>query len=344
MIGGGVAGLSAASFLALNNCEAVVVDRRKKGSKGKLPKVGESLPPDARKLLNQLGIWQEFQEGPHLPCFGNISYWGSERAQIHDYMQHPLGHGWHLDRRVFENLLEKRAIELGGKIRYEISLQNVNRTKNSWRVDLDERPEEFDFVIDASGRQSSFAKSQGVQRLSEESQVALVAFLEADEALASGMNLVESGPNGWWYSASIFGRRLSTVFMCDPNLQPLERWCDSEGWMELIGETSHTSKRIREGGFFLVGRPRFVRADSGILEKMSGSSWLAVGDAAMSYDPIAAHGITMAMVSARDAALAIVAKVAGDSAAMTRYDLKLRESYDEYSKRRRTLYDQISKK
>jgi len=318
VIGGGVAGLSAASFLALNNCEAVVVDRRKKGSKGKLPKVGESLPPDARKLLNQLGIWQEFQAGPHLPCFGNISYWGSERAQIHDYMQHPLGHGWHLDRRVFENLLEKRAIELGGEIRYEISLQNVNRTKNSWRVDLDERPEEFDFVIDASGRQSSFAKSQGV--------------------------LVESGPNGWWYSASIFGRRLSTVFMCDPNLQPLERWCDSEGWMELIGETSHTSKRIREGGFFLVGRPRFVRADSGILEKMSGSSWLAVGDAAMSYDPIAAHGITMAMVSARDAALAIVAKVAGDSAAMTRYDLKLRESYDEYSKRRRTLYDQISKK
>lgn len=336
--------MSVASFLALNECEVVVIDRRKRSANSKLPKVGESLPPDARKLLNQLGIWQEFQEGPHLPCFGNISYWGSERANIHDYMQHPHGHGWHLDRRAFEGLLEKRAIELGCEIRHEISLQSVREIKGSWVVDLGKQTEEFDFVIDASGRQSSFAKTQGVQRVSEESQVALVAFLEADEALTSGMNLVESGPNGWWYSASIPERRLSTVFMCHSNQKPLEHWCEPEGWMELVDETAHTGKRIKEGGFRLAGRPRLVRADSGILEKMNGSSWLAVGDAAMSYDPIAAHGITMAMVSARDAASAIIAKVEGDSKAMNRYDSKLRESYGEYLKRRKVLYDQISKK
>ena len=57
-------------------------------------------------------------------------------------------------------------------------------------------------------------------------------------------------------------------------------------------------------GRILIGQPKWVVADSGILEAVYGEAWLAVGDAAMTYDPIAAHGLTMSMVSARDAATA----------------------------------------
>lgn len=81
-----------------------------------------------------------------------------------------------------------------------------------------------------------------------------------------------------------------------------------------------------------------VNADGSILDKVCGKNWLAVGDAAMTYDPIASHGLMMSMVSARDAAQAIIARSQGQQTAFEQYAQRLYQSFMEYSNLRQGFY------
>ena len=114
VIGAGTAGTAASIFLRQKGVAVVLAERSAVPGPTALPKIGESLPPDGRTLLEELDVLEQFERGPHLPCHGNKSYWHSSTPQYHDFLQHPAGHGWHLDRLTFDRMLLDKAIELGG--------------------------------------------------------------------------------------------------------------------------------------------------------------------------------------------------------------------------------------
>ena len=89
VVGLGPAGASAAIFLAQLGLDVVAIDRKPKTGL----QIGESLPPDAKKVLEQLGVWAAFEAADHEKCYGNQSYWHSDTAHYHDFLQHPAGHG-----------------------------------------------------------------------------------------------------------------------------------------------------------------------------------------------------------------------------------------------------------
>ena len=335
IIGGGIAGCSAATFLANSGLEVVVYERREK-EPGSL-RYGESLPPDGKTLLMELGVWQEFQDAGHLPCYFHKSYWGSSEVSHRDFMNHPLGHGWHLDRVVFDQMILDRCQMVGAKVVNAIP-ETIERDKEGWLVNEEEA---FDFIVDASGRSSWFAKRQGIARMIDEKLLALIAFLESDEELDDSSSLTETVADGWWYSAAIPGRRMSTAFVGSPDSEERKKWRTEEGWWSLLEKAAQTKERIQGGGFTLVAQPKIVSVESSILKALVGDGWLAVGDAAMSFDPIASHGIMMAMVSARDAATAILASLGGEKAALLDYDECLSEVFFQYIKQRHALYDQL---
>jgi 2-polyprenyl-6-methoxyphenol hydroxylase-like FAD-dependent oxidoreductase len=344
VIGGGVAGSCAAAFLAAARVQVVVVDRLTKSEVCAPFKVGESLPPDAKKLLTQLGVWAQFEADAHLPCYYNKSYWGSGQLACHDFMNHPMGHGWHIDREKFERMLSAHAAKRGASVFYNTRITAVYPTDNGWRVNhapvRKDFPCEFDFIIDASGRNSWFARRQGVRRVADDRQLALVAFLKALRPLEDSASLIESVNGGWWYSAAAPGNRVATVFVSPPGKTQQQGRPGESAWWKLLSNARHTAHRINEAGFELATPPQWVAAHSSILQTSVGEGWLAVGDAAMTYDPIAAHGIMMAMVSARDAAAAIVEQLAGDQGALTRYNDVMRQAYSRYRQERQGLYAQ----
>jgi len=342
IIGGGIAGCSAATMLAsVPGIEVVVFERTNHVGSPATPKYGESLPPDARHLLKQLGVWDEFQTSGHLPCHYHKSYWGTEVPSFRDFMSHPLGHGWHLDRVAFEKTLEQRCRSLGVSIHYGASVEKVERRGSAWSVNGNE---EFDFVIDASGRSSWFAKKQGAQRMIDERQLALIAFLEGDVGLEDSSSLTESTEDGWWYSAAIPGNRVATVFVGKPDSLQRKQWNSEEGWWRLLAGAPHTERRLSEGAFSLMSDPRFVSAESSILSSVAGEGWMAIGDAAISYDPIASHGIMMAMVSARDASGAVASHFReGRMGGLAGYEQKLRVAFRHYVTIRKSLYAQLER-
>lgn len=105
MVGAGPAGAAAALVLARAGADVTLLDA---GDGGSFP-VGEGMPPAARPLLAALGLSESMLAQGHRPALGNRSAWGSARIVDTDFIAHPFGTGWHLDRRAFNAGLRAAA-------------------------------------------------------------------------------------------------------------------------------------------------------------------------------------------------------------------------------------------
>ncbi len=108
VVGGGPAGASVAITLAKLGHRILLVDDGTGGFK-----IGEALVPAVRPLLRDLGVMERFLSDGHLPCYGNVSVWGSEEVHPTDFVFNPHGHGWHLDRMLFDAMLRDSAHQEG---------------------------------------------------------------------------------------------------------------------------------------------------------------------------------------------------------------------------------------
>ena len=301
--GGGPAGCAAAIRLV----EAGLAVGMAARPEAPVDKLGESLSPAAGPLLRRLGVWEAFAGDGHLPCHANASAWGSEDLAYHDFLRDPRGHGWHIDRALFERRLSERASSLGARILPGAAPLHWSREGGVWKTPgaggvpaLSAR-----FVVDATGRAASFARTRGARQLPAWDQVALAAIARTARAMGPAPTLVEAVPAGFWYSAPLPGERMVVVLFTDAGLVDARTASTAGGFVELVAATSHTWERWSHAGAALAGEPRFVPAGSGRLSSAWGEGWIAVGDAAMAYDPISAHGLTLALRTGIDAAVAV---------------------------------------
>ena len=108
IIGGGPAGTSTAIALR-NNTDASVAVIEKSGYES--PRVGETIQPECRAVLEALGVWEAFLADNHMPSYGTSSCWGNDKIGYNDFIYSPYGRGWHLDRRRFDFTLASEALK-----------------------------------------------------------------------------------------------------------------------------------------------------------------------------------------------------------------------------------------
>ena len=94
VIGGGPAGAVAAFELASNGLKTILLESEISPA----PKIGETLPPEARSVLQSLGLWEAFLDDGHLASVGICSAWNSAALAERDFIFNPYGCGWQLDR------------------------------------------------------------------------------------------------------------------------------------------------------------------------------------------------------------------------------------------------------
>jgi len=337
VLGSGPAGTSAAIVLATAGLRVLVISR----DEASREKIGESLSARAQVVLRQLDVWETFLADQHLPCWANKSSWGSVGLSYHDCINDPAGHGWHIDRKLFDQRLIERMLHCGAFFTNTLQLRHATWTYNNWCVEFgDPYPSITSrYIVDASGRHSAFARRQGSQRIFEDRQIAVVAFLRAPYfSLRDTTSLVEAVSEGWWYSALLPDGRLAVAFFTDSKTGTHRDMVTTVGWEKLLRCTQYTTDRVYEHGYRLEGVPRIVSADSGQLDCLYGDGWLAVGDAALTYDPLSSHGLTMALVSGRDGAQAILSLLAGEKDAPEEYAGQLGAAFMQYAAMRREFY------
>lgn len=293
IIGGGPSGAAAAMALARRGLSVAVIEP------GGREKPGECLPPSAATWLARIGLDDPAAEG-HRPSPGTRVLWSGDAVET-DYIAHPAGHGWNLDRARFEAGLQRRAIAAGaGWI--EGHARTVAAAGPPFALSVARAQGETgiiaDAVLDASGRAAVFARRRA-PRIVVDRWIAHHARLPG--APEDPRLLVERTAAGWWYSAGL-ADALVVSFQGHPGAGP--------------APGPETAARI---GARAVPRWRRFAAGSARLGAIAGEGWLAIGDAAMAHDPLSGHGIIAALASGLEGAAAIADWLDGAGDALVRH-------------------------
>ena len=290
VVGGGPAGTAAA--VTAHRRGAAVTLIAASATRG--ARWGETLPPGAERVVTDVFGTGAFCAERHRPSYGIRSAWGSDRLDEDDFMLHPLGHGWHLDRTAFDRGLLDAAREHGVRVLDDSRVRGATRSGEVWTLVRDGAPAARGrVVVDASGRTATVARTLGARRQRVDRLVAVVWELAGTGARdRDGTTLVEAIPEGWWYTAPAPRRHRLAAFLTDADLLPprAQRW-------EALTPPPHVRAALE-------GRQRAPRAtDASVahLDHAAGPGWLATGDAVASFDPLSSQGIVTAVVLGRAA-------------------------------------------
>jgi flavin-dependent dehydrogenase len=331
VVGAGPAGCAAALTLRryLPEMPVVLVSAPAGGE----PAAGETLSPGVLPLLDYLGLRSEFLAAGHLPAGGTASAWGSPHVIDRSYLFTGRGTGWHLDRARFDAWMLGRAQAAGAcVVQGRACLQEASRSGSGWRLEIEGGGTVVArAIVDATGRAAQFARRQGPRPRRDDALVAEIRWYADDEHRpAADGALVESVPDGWWYSASLPGGRAVAMFMTDADLLRRSSW---EARLEGAPATMRRVQRWRPAGEAAVRA-----ANSQVTPVVAGGGWVAAGDAAAAFDPISALGIGFSLRSGMEAARVAAAATEGDGEAAAAYAASVTRIYQDYRARHRGIY------
>jgi 2-polyprenyl-6-methoxyphenol hydroxylase-like FAD-dependent oxidoreductase len=337
--GGGPAGSAAALTLLQHTPLRVGVVERTAYTTWR---VGETLPPSVHALLEYLGAGDVLAADAHLAAHGTRAAWGSPDLVARSYLFTGRGHGWHVDRCRFDAALAGRVRARGGDLFLATTVRDVRRIDGEWHVRLSgdggAGPTRVvaRYLIDATGRGAALARRAGGRTAPVDRLTALVVVCPRAGGVDDGATLVESCPAGWWYSASVPGDRAVIAFLTDADLIRRYRLHREDRWEDLVAVSRHTRPRAPRRG--RSGPPLVCPASSRLLEPVHGEGWIAVGDAAASFDPLASMGVGYSLSSGIEGARALFGALNGDRETLPAYARSVRRHYREYLELRRRHY------
>jgi flavin-dependent dehydrogenase len=189
------------------------------------------------------------------------------------------------------------------------------------------------YIVDAGGSAARIARALGAGFVGDDDLYAVVARYPGESPCQTSL-LLEPSPIGWWYATAL--KRESTVVLVT-DLAGMRQWmpADRNNWTTLLAATRYVNEGL------------FGETPSGITARyipsrrtlpVCGERWIAVGDAAMSADPLSTLGIAFALSSGIGAAHAIVSELNGDNSAREYYGTRAASIFDGYRWSRERFY------
>lgn len=342
VLGGGPAGCATALSLARHDVRRVLVVE---ATAYEHDRVGESIPPDARRLFGELGLLETFAAEGHEPCHGSSSAWGSDVLGFNDFVFNPCGSGWHLDRRRFDAYLAREARSAGIEVRTETRFLDVV-AHGPDRAELRLGPSADDatlvstrFVVDATGFRALYARGMGSRRRFLDRLISASAFFTLPEGVAfQRLTMLEAVEYGWWYVARLPGRRVATAVASSPALFKSLGLGSEPTWLRRLAETHHVAAllaacQIEADSLSVQVAPSFL------LHRIYGGHWLAVGDAASCFDPISSQGVYKALSEGVSGGRAIGSFLDGDADALEAHAARVASRFHRYAQQRAYFYD-----
>ena len=321
IVGAGIAGCAAALVLS-ERYNVVLIDR----SATPAPRIGESLPSAALRILERLNLRQQFEAGGHVPSLGAVSLWGSGMVTRRDGFNDPLGHAWILDRVAFEAMfrdaVRSRRVRLIAPAHIDMLVRSSPRGSGCRAKFRSGEILDARFVIPAHGcgplpeAIAEEARPRAFDRL-----VCRYVKLPPHRASAvSGFSVVEAVAEGWWYQATLPDRQRILAYHTDADLPPARGSCGAEGFAALFRQTCALDASSLPGGSLPMATTVFrASARSQALDPCCGAGWCAVGDAALAFDPLSSLGIFNALYTGVRGAETIIKALNGDDTVLPAY-------------------------
>lgn len=345
IVGAGVAGCATALALKKRNkALSIAIIERSETIENPF-KIGETLPPQASKQFQNLNIWEAFLACNFSSSYGTSSLWGSNELYTNEYIFSPYGYGWNLDRNRFDQFMMQQAKQQDVAFYFNTSCVAASLRDAQWELQLEAAFNKFTmsarFVVDASGKKAAFSTLQGAKKIKSDKQVGIYRFYDVNQANETKIKegiLVETTANGWWYSATLPNHKLVLGYMTDADLATDLKIKSEVNFDTLLQATKITGERIHP--LQTKTSPFLVAAQTQHLTASVGEGWLAVGDAASSYDPISSLGIYKSLVMSQWASFAIIDSLKNEASGLKKYDYLVKQDFQQYAEKRLGYYQQ----
>jgi flavin-dependent dehydrogenase len=340
-------------------------------------RLGETLPPPARRILEHLGVWAAFERQAATPLYSTAAAWGTPIAREHPFIYSTQGAGWHLDRRAFDASLAHEAEQRGVTLLRATRVRDVTPQPAAalagWQLHLESAAASTvsPHLASSSSASTSATSARGAAHAASAPTVSaatLRARMLVDatgRAAAIGRRLgarcastdrltaltqfvdqreitdprtlVETFRDGWWYTAPLPGNRRIVCCMTDADLARPLSLHEPAAWAQQLASTHHILGAVRHA---TPCGPLIARAvGSRQLDPAAGDGWLAVGDAASMFDPLSSQGILKALRSGIFASYAIADVLAGrDPGGVKRYAAYVRAEFAAYTRTHAKYY------
>jgi flavin-dependent dehydrogenase len=301
-------------------------------------RIGEILPPAANSLLRHLEILNAIESQHGIVSRAVTSAWGTPRLEETHYIFSAAGGGWHLDRKHFDAMLAQQCEAHGVRVLRGTVLRHAARSGARWLLQTNATTISARFVVDATGRNAQFARMQGA-RLHFFDRLTSYTRISASPDASAAETLIEASAQGWWYTAPLPDGRRVVSYMTDTDIGRAAGLPSTDIWMTLLRETGHIRDAVGDG---VAPDECSVRsAATSLLDRVRGNGWLATGDAAAAYDPLAAQGITKALRNGIFASYAVADALLGNDAGETdRYTAILSNQFAGYAHAHRQYFAQ----
>lgn len=341
ILGGGPAGLSAALALASVGLQVAVIEKGDYTG----TRYGEHISPSALSSLLHIGLpANDVLDCPaHLKSSGIRSFWSGEESQT-DYLFHPFGFGLNLSRPEFDQRLAEHAMSKGVTILTNSKFLQSLPTHGAWyllfRNQHGNGKLRSRFIVDASGRGAVFARNRGERVIRFDSQIAITRRFEpASSSKHASMTsvLIEPCSIGWWYLCSLSAGTLVCTFFTDADLfKRGYNYAESE-WDNNISEAKNILALLAD---FKPGKMSFCSAATQRLPKIHGENWIAIGDAAFSFDPLSGQGIVKGIRQGWILGLAVARFLEGDREPLQKVIEDMESIFTDYLGTRHEYYRQ----
>jgi len=329
IVGGGPAGSAAALALLKRGASVAIIERKAVAE----DRMGESLAGVGLEILRELGVMDALQNLEMRPSYLHRASWGGvmeERPAIRSR----FGPDLHVDRREFDTLLLDQARVRGAWVLRPATVRGVELARGAALVQIagpeGTRVLRATWVLDATGPSASVLRRLGGARHRVDRLVGFADHHALGQTEPS--TLVEAADHGWWYSAPRPGGRMVSMFLTDAD-SPARHAAQAQVWQRCLESAPLTLARIRASR--AEGEVRSYLAGPGISHWDTRLPVLPIGDAALSFDPIAADGICFALRSGIEAAAVCCAGNAGAAAAFGRGAQRV---FDAHLARRESIY------
>lgn len=317
ILGAGPAGSTAALNLAPDH-RVLMVDRAATPAQ----RIGESLPSTARRLLTDMGLWDDFLLQAQVRCHGIRSVWGGTVTE-RDFLRDPDGPCWHLDRARFESWLRDKAVERGAALLTCTTLTSVASLDGGWEVTLDTPAGtcrlRANVLIDAGGRSAMLSRRLGARRFRKDKLICGWLYGHENEHSGDRLAHIEASEHGWWYSAPLPGQRRVLAFYTDSDL-PMAHVMRTTNWLlDTARRLPSLGQQLASVGFATNMNIKLAAAHSAVSIPAAGPGWFAVGDAAVSFDPLSSQGLFNALYTGLAGAEACDRNLGGDMIAFEDY-------------------------
>lgn len=298
ILGSGISGLVLSTLLTRGKISHVILDRIQKQ---KPMALAETLPPSAMGLLEELDLISVFTQTAVKKTYGYHALWGSSQLQTVDFFySNPYKYGLKLNKQAtLDSLREKVAKSICS---YH-QLNTIEFSEKEVLVKISQQNGETiiegKWIIDATGRNRALLN------------VLKIPVQEYDDLMAFSCHLpitkhhslihevyTESFAHGWGIvSALSEDKQVMTLFTRKSNgmHQELTQY---DYWKTILADTHYLKDFLAEKApDQIIGK----KANSSASTSFSGSNWIAIGDAAFTFDPLSSHGITNAVYTAKKA-------------------------------------------